>query len=215
MKPNVTRRTLILNLAGLLVAGPALAERLRPTPRQTAGPFYPVESPLDDDNDLVQVSGREGLANGEITHLNGHILDLNGEPLKGLRVEIWQCDANGRYRHPYDRGGLPRDENFQGFGHTIADSEGRYRFRTIRPVPYPGRTPHIHMAVFPHGAPPFITQLYVAGEPRNERDFLYVRVPADKRPLLTAEFLPSQAEGARLSASFDIVLGGGDGTPAG
>ncbi len=71
------------------------------------------------------------------------------------------------------------------------------------------------MAVFPHGAPPFITQLYVAGEPRNERDFLYVRVPADKRPLLTAEFLPSQAEGARLSASFDIVLGGGDGTPAG
>ncbi len=211
MPPDTKRRDLVLALAGLLAAGPARAARL-PTPAQTAGPFYPLEPPLDDDNDLTRVRGRAGVAKGRITDLDGRILDLDGRPLQGVRVEIWQCDAYGRYHHPYDRGG-PLDADFQGFGHTVTDAGGRYRFRTIRPVPYPGRTPHIHMAVYLPGEPRFTTQLYVQGEPRNDGDFLFRRVPAEHRHLLLAEFAPARGGRAELAARFDVVLGTG-GTPS-
>jgi protocatechuate 3,4-dioxygenase beta subunit len=185
---------------------------LEPTPRQPAGPFYPDELPLDDDNDLTRVAGRADPAEGRITDLTGRVLDLQGRPLEGHRVEIWQCDANGRYRHPRDPGDAPLDPNFQGHGHCPTDSQGRYRFRTIRPVPYPGRTPHIHVAVFPPRGSPFVTQLYVAGEPRNPDDFLYRRVPTDRRHLVTVPFEPAEGEGTALAARFEIVLGG---TPSG
>ena len=121
-------------------------------------------------------------------------------------MEIWQCDANGRYRHPRDRGDVEEYPNFQGFGHTVTDADGRYRFRTIRPVPYPGRTPHIHAAVIQEGARPFVTQIYVAGEPLNLRDGLFMRVPEALRPLLLADFVPANDPVATLSASFDFVL---------
>ena len=127
-------------------------------------------------------------------------------PLAGLRVEIWQCDTNGRYRHPRDTGGPDEDPNFQGFGHTVTDAEGRYRFRTIRPVPYPGRTPHIHAAVFQEADRPFVTQIYVAGEPLNQRDGLFMRVPEALRPLLLADFVAADDPVAELAAEFDFVL---------
>jgi len=129
-----------------------------------------------------------------------------------MRIEIWQCDANGRYHHPDDPGRGPLDANFQGFGHTVTDAEGRYRFRTIRPVEYPGRTPHIHVAVRPEWDPPFVTQLYVRGDPRNERDFLFRRIPAERRHLVQADFTAVNGGDALLAAVFDIVLGS-DGTP--
>jgi protocatechuate 3,4-dioxygenase beta subunit len=184
---------------------------LETTPAQTAGPFYPETPPLDDDNDLTRVRGRSRNARGRISDVSGRILDVNGRALAGTRVEIWQCDANGRYHHARDQGG-ELDPNFQGFGHTQTDTEGRYRFRTIRPVPYPGRTPHIHFAVFPPRQPRFTTQLYVAGEARNAVDFLFNAVPAARRPLVQAEFEPAP-NGGGLIANFDIVLGGADGTP--
>ncbi len=215
MKGNPTRRQVLIALAGGLVAAPALASRLlQPTPRQTAGPFYPVELPLDHDNDLTRIQGSSGVAQGQITELTGRILALDGRPLPNARVEIWQCDFNGRYRHPGDRRGPAPDPYFQGFGRTTTDNTGRYRFRTIRPVPYPGRTPHIHMAVFPEGESPFVTQLYVEGEPRNTRDFLFNRIPVERQPLVLAEFRPTPGQDAELAASFDIVLGGRDGTPS-
>jgi protocatechuate 3,4-dioxygenase beta subunit len=211
METDPERRRLVLAIGGALVSGAVLAAaRGVPTPAQTTGPFYPVELPLDRDNDLTRVQGASGLAKGAITDLTGRLIDVNGRPLRGLRIEIWQCDANGRYHHPRDSG--PRDPNFQGFGQTISDADGRYRFRTIRPVPYPGRTPHIHMAVFADGAEPFVTQLYVKGEPRNASDFLFTRIPPDRRELVMAEFAPATHGNAELEASFDIVLGG---TPAG
>ena len=215
MTTDPVRRRLLRGLAGVTLAGPAFAAGLlQPTPRQPAGPFYPVELPVDDDADLTFVKGGTGRAKGQLTDLAGRILDINGRALQGARVEIWQCDANGRYRHPYDRGGEPVDANFQGHGHALTDNDGRYRFRTIRPVPYPGRTPHIHMAVFPDDAPSFVTQLYVRNEPRNTEDFLFNRVPADRRHLVVADFVPVAAGGAMaFAASFDIVLGDG-GTPA-
>ncbi len=213
-EPDPLRRRLIFGLAGLLTAGPALARRLLPTPPQTAGPFYPLVPPLDNDNDLTQVRGRSERAQGRITDVTGRVLDLNGRPLERVRLEIWQCDATGRYRHP-GSAGASIDPNFQGFGHTVTDRDGRYRFRTIRPVPYPGRTPHIHFAVLPRDAPRFTTQLYIEGEPRNKRDFLFNSIPVDRRAQVLAAFAPGSNDDSKLSAHFDIVLGGADGTPAG
>jgi protocatechuate 3,4-dioxygenase beta subunit len=208
---NPKRRKIIMGIAGMLIAGPAAARLLQPTPRQTAGPFYPAQPPLDDDNALTRVHGRSGAARGRVTNLSGRVLDLNGRPVRNLRVEIWQCDANGRYHHPRDRGPA-MDQNFQGFGHSITNESGRYRFRTIRPVPYPGRTPHIHVAVFTPDTAPFTTQLYVRGEPRNVDDFIFNRVPVERRDMVLADFVPAVDYAAELSAEFDIVLAGVDGT---
>lgn len=142
---------MFLSAVGCVLISPlAVAKALLPgTPAQTAGPFYPPVLPLDDDADLTRVEGTPGQADGRITDLAGRVLDNSGRPLSGVRVEIWQCDANGRYRHPAERGSAPIDPCFQGHGRTVTDSLGRYWFRTIRPVPYPGRTPHIHAAVLP------------------------------------------------------------------
>ncbi|MDZ7750553.1 MAG: protocatechuate 3,4-dioxygenase [Gammaproteobacteria bacterium] len=207
MTPTPRRRFLV-TAGGVLAAAasPPLAAALTATPRQPVGPFYPVELPLDDDNDLTRVAGVDAPARGHHAELTGRLLDGNGRPLGGLRMEIWQCDANGRYHHPRDGGDGRRDAGFQGFGHTMTDGDGRYRFRTIRPVPYPGRTPHIHIAVRPLGERPFVTQLYVAGEERNDGDFLYRRVPAEKRELVTAAFRPA-GDGELLQARWDVVLG--------
>jgi protocatechuate 3,4-dioxygenase beta subunit len=204
-----TRRRLLLGAAGLLgaTAVPGWVGAAVLTPRQSAGPFYPAELPLDDDNDLVHVDGQDAVAQGEIADLRGRLLDRNGRPLRGLRIEIWQCDAHGRYRHPRDPGRRPIDPGFQGFGHAVSDAEGRYRFLTIKPVPYPGRTPHIHVAVYPQGERPFVTQLYVEGEPRNAEDFLFSRIPTESRHLVTAAFSPGSGPGEPLKADWDIVLG--------
>jgi protocatechuate 3,4-dioxygenase beta subunit len=181
---------------------------LPPTPPQTAGPFYPLRFPPDSDNDLVQITGRAGTAKGTITYITGRVLDTAGRAVTSARVEIWQCDATGRYHYVNDgRSDRPLDENFQGYGQTLTDDAGGYRFRTIRPVPYPGRTPHIHFAVSAPGFPRFITQMYVAGEPLNERDgvLLGVHDPA-ARARLVVPLLPAAEPGA-LAGIFDIVLG--------
>jgi protocatechuate 3,4-dioxygenase beta subunit len=206
---NKSRRRLIKSAAGLVtaLATHSLGATSLLTPRQTAGPFYPARLPLDDDSDLTRVSGQEQPARGEICDLHGRLLDRNGHPLAGVRIEIWQCDANGRYRHPRDPGREPIDPGFQGFGHTLSDTNGHYRFRTIRPVPYPGRTPHIHVAVRPPGQEPFVTQFYIADEPRNADDFLFQRIPVEQRPLVLVDFKPATEAGSSLQANRDIILG--------
>ena len=143
-----------------------------PTPAQTEGPFYPLALPLDADNDLVQVVGRAQRAAGRVLHLAGRVLDRDGRPVPGARIEIWQCDAFGVYHHARDRHAAP-DPNFQGFGATTATADGAWRFRTIEPVPYPGRTAHIHFKIAGPGFAPLTTQMYVAGQPQNARDAIY------------------------------------------
>lgn len=212
MQHDRSRRQVLAGLAGLLAAGSALARQLAPTPSQMAGPFYPLQPPLEDDNDLTRVKGGSGAAKGRITDLSGRLLDADGRPLRNVRVEIWQCDANGRYHHPHDRGPAP-DANFQGFGFTRTDELGRYRFRTIRPVPYPGRTPHIHFAVHAPGQAPFTTQMYVAGEARNQSDFLFLGLSPEQRERVVGEFVALKNGEAELAARFDIVLAGSNGTP--
>jgi protocatechuate 3,4-dioxygenase beta subunit len=210
MQPDLARRRLLIagstGLAlSLLPFARAAKSSLRPTPPQSRGPFYPQELPLDDDNDLVRVSHSTSLAQGEITHLTGEILDDAGRPVADARVEIWQCDANGRYHHPRDRRSVPLDPNFQGYGHYQCQADGRYRFRTIRPVPYPGRTPHIHFAISGPGFEPLVTQMYVAGEPLNRSDFLLNNIRDETlRNSVIVEFKP--LDSGEWRGHFRIVL---------
>lgn len=173
------------------------------TPGQTEGPFYPVTFPADADADLVRIRGRAGDALGEVVALSGRILNRRGQPIRGAQVEIWQCDARGVYRQPHN----PPDQysnGFQGFGRSNVDNNGRYAFRTIKPVPYPGRTPHIHYRVVAPGVGRLTTQLYIAGEPANARDGVFRRIGDPRRQAsVSAPFRPA-AEG--LTAVFDIVL---------
>jgi protocatechuate 3,4-dioxygenase beta subunit len=210
----ISRRRMLRG-AGVLAAGaalPARAAALIATPAQTEGPFYPLSLPLDADNDLVIVEGGPERATGTILHLGGRVLDAGGRPVRGARLEIWQCDAFGVYHHPGDRGG-PADPHFQGFGATTANDEGVWRFRTIEPVPYPGRTPHIHFKIAGPGFEPLTTQMYVAGHPLNERDGLYRRLGEQAR-LVTVDLEPASdlEPGAKSGARrgvFEIVLGPG------
>jgi protocatechuate 3,4-dioxygenase, beta subunit len=196
--------------AGWSLWSAARAALLPPTPGQIAGPFYPLALPADSDNDLVHVAGRQAAATGTVTYVTGRVLDPTGRPASGARVEIWQCDANGRYHYVNDeRAEPPLDQNFQGYGRTVTDERGGYRFRTIRPVPYPGRTPHIHFAVSAIGLPQFVTQMYVAGEPGNERDgvLLGVRDPVARARLIVPLQPARGVESEALAGTFDIVLG--------
>ena len=202
------RRLLAASVAGLALAGVPLAGRAQarvPTPRQTAGPFYPREFPADDDNDLVSVKGQPGTAKGELLLLTGTVVDTGGKPVAGARVEIWQCNALGRYHHPGDTSSAPVDPAFQGWGQFVTGADGVYRFRTIKPVPYPGRTPHIHFRVTGRGIQDLVTQMYVEGEPGNARDGLYAALDPRERALVTVR-LDRAADGKALAARFEIVV---------
>ena len=211
---DLARRFLIRTGLSALTLGltsaslPAWAAQLLRTPRQTRGPFYPTEIPLDHDNDLVTIAGQPGVARGEITNVVGRVLDEAGRPLRQARVEIWQCDVNGRYRHPWDRRDVPLDPNFQGYGQIVTGADGAYRFRTIKPVPYHGRAPHIHFAVSGPGFEQLVTQLYVAGAPENASDGVLngIRDAKARQSLVVAFESAAGAPGGELLARFDIVL---------
>ncbi len=139
------------------------------TPPQSLGPFYPSQIPLDSDSDLTFINGKKGKAAGYAANLYGRVFDVNGRPVSEAQIEIWQCDTYGAYHHPRDGGGV--DPFFQGYGKTFTDDEGRYRFKTIKPVAYPGRAPHIHMRVV-KDSKELVTQIYVQGNRENGNDFL-------------------------------------------
>jgi protocatechuate 3,4-dioxygenase beta subunit len=198
-----------LGLGAALFAVPgAFAGELIRTPAQTEGPFYPDHLPLDTDNDLLIVNDAITPAVGEVTFLSGRILDARGEPLRNALVEIWQADHGGVYINTNDHH-AKRDANFQGFGRFLTGSTGEYLFRTIKPVAYPGRAPHIHFAVKTPGREKFITQCYIQGEPQNERDGVLGGIKDMKaKSSVIIPFAP--LKGSRigeLAAQFDIVLG--------
>jgi protocatechuate 3,4-dioxygenase beta subunit len=185
------------------------AQELTRTPRQMEGPFYPDRLPLDTDNDLIIINDSITPAVGDITHLSGRILGANGSTLRNATVEIWQVDHHGAYLHSRSGNRDRRDANFQGFGRFLTGSSGEYYFRTIKPVPYPGRTPHIHFKVRLRGQPDFTTQCYVRGEARNARDGIYNSIrDARAREAVTVAFTPLRgSRTGELQARFDIVLG--------
>jgi protocatechuate 3,4-dioxygenase, beta subunit len=215
-KELVTTRRCFLGSAAAGVAGAAafftpgvFAEQLMQTPQQTEGPFYPNKLPLDTDNDLLAINDSLTPAVGAITYLSGRILDLRGNPIRGAIVEIWQVDNNGAYLHTGSVNRDKRDANFQGFGRFLTGSTGEYLFRTIKPVPYPGRTPHIHYAVMMTGGEMFTTLCYIKGEPQNESDGVLKAIrDAKARESLIVAFAPVKASRiGELAARFDIVLG--------
>jgi protocatechuate 3,4-dioxygenase beta subunit len=200
--------TLTFGAAAFAARG-AFAEELVRTPPQTEGPFYPNKLPLDTDNDLLIVNDAISPAVGEVTHLGGRILDAKGDPVRNALVEIWQVDNNGSYIHTRDPHHGQLDKNFQGFGRFLTGSTGDYYFRTIKPVPYTGRTRHIHFKIWKGNDELLTTQLYVKGEPANARDGVYRGIRDTKaRESVTVDFVP--VDGSRigeLAARFDIVLG--------
>ncbi|WP_435020314.1 intradiol ring-cleavage dioxygenase [Tundrisphaera sp. TA3] len=192
-----------------LTARGAFADELMRTPKMTEGPFYPDKLPLDTDNDLIVVNDSLTPAVGEITHLSGRLLDAKGDPLRNAVIEIWQVDNAGAYIHSKDPNHGKHDGNFQGFGRFLTGSSGEYYFRTIKPVSYPGRTPHIHVKVRKGGKELLTTQFYIKGHPQNERDGVLRGVRDPKaRESVCAEFAPLPgSKVGELAARVDVVLG--------
>jgi protocatechuate 3,4-dioxygenase beta subunit len=209
--PRTRRRFLQTSAYGAaLFATPGLfAEQLAQTSPVGEGPFYPDKLPLDTDNDLLLINDAVNPAVGEITHLTGRVLSPSGEPVRNAFVEIWQCDSNGVYIHSGSQGKENEDANFQGYGRFLTDSTGGYYFRTIKPVPYPGRTPHIHVAVSKNGRRIFTTQLFVNGEEQNARDGLFRAIGSpEAQKTVLVDFNPIEdSDIGELAANFEVVLG--------
>lgn len=211
--PECHRRDFLLKAAAgsaaFFTAGGAFAEALTQTPKMTEGPFYPDKLPLDTDNDLLIINDGVTPSIGEITHLHGKLTDLKGNPVPNARIEIWQVDAKGAYIHSRSGGltGEKRDNNFQGFGRFATSRNGEYYFRTIKPVIYPGRTPHIHVAVYRGNDRMLTTQIFIKGNENNEGDSLIRRL-GDSSELLMVDFKPIPGSKAgELSAEFNIIIG--------
>ncbi len=187
----------------------AFAEELVKTPAQTEGPFYPDKLPLDTDNDLLIITDSITPAVGQVTHLSGRILDAKGNPLRNALVEIWQVDGRGAYLHSGTSNAEKRDRNFQGYGRFLTGSTGEYYFRTVKPIAYPGRTPHIHFKIGAQGKNLLTTQCYVKGDPGNPKDGIWRSIKDEKtRDSVTIDFaaVPDSKINA-LAAQFNIVLG--------
>ena len=205
-------RRIVLGAAGVLALAalhrPLAARVLEngssapvPTPRLTDGPFYPVAFDRNPTTTLIvgplQASARP-------LQLSGRVVDRGGRPIAGARVEIWQCDALQHYRHPADAGGV-LDKGFAGFGWQLGGADGRYSFETIRPVPYPGRTPHIHVKVRLEGRTLLSSQIFMPDEePLNRADSLWRNLGGDGQPLALATL---ERRAGREAARFDIVVG--------
>jgi len=210
---SASRRAFIRNVglatAFFTVPGAFAEHLMRKTASVEEGPFYPPKLPLDTDNDLIIVNDSITPAIGDIAHVSGRLLDGRGNPIRNATIEIWNTDHNGIYLA--DANSQARyDANFQGFGRFLTGSTGEYYFRTLKPVPYGGRTaPHIHFKVKMKGTPEWTTQLFMKGEAGNERDGIYRRIgDAGAKESVTVAFASLKGSAiSEVAARFDIVLG--------
>lgn len=182
-------------------------EQKQVTPSQTEGPFYPDVLPKDTDNDLLVINDSKSTAQGKAVLLSGRVLAKNGKPIANAVVEIWQCDNGGVYLHSKSHDRPKYDTNFQGFGRCVTGPNGEYSFRTIKPVPYTFRTPHIHYIVKKNGKRLLTTQIYVKGEKLNQKDGIYTRLSPQARDAVTVDFVPAKGKSGELVANADMVLG--------
>ena len=191
--------------------GSVFAQALKRTPGEILGPFYPVLRSVDRATDLTTVKGKSGRAAGQVIYAMGQVLTVDGQPVKGARVELWQANAHGRYTHPSDTNPAPLDPNFEGFAIQDTDAEGRYRFKTIKPGAYPAnsnwiRPPHLHFDVTGK-VNRVITQMYFPGDPLNEKDLLLQSVRANKDGLIATVLPPTRdVEPDSLLVVWNIVL---------
>ena len=203
----LTRRGLLkgfIAFAGLSIySRNAMSEVL--TPRTTEGPFYPSPSMRfeDVDNDLIKVFGAVKKAGGEIIWLKGKVMLKNGKALPVHRIEIWQCDVNGKYLHPNDPRNVVYDSGFQGFGHDITDTHGNYSFKTIKPTTYPGRAPHIHVKVFDGMREILTTQFYISGDRNNKNEGLYRRMSAKQAQQVSMIFTENSNI---IETNIDVIV---------
>ena len=208
-------RRQMLAVSGAVLLGRASASSAAPlqrTPAQTAGPFYPLEKPLDQDADLTRIKGRKQRAAGQVVHVMGRVLNAAGEPVERARLEVWQANTHGRYTHPGDRNPAALNPDFEGFAVLESDAEGRYRFKTIKPGGYPAgrgvtRTPHIHFDVRTKESR-LVTQMYFPSE-QLEADGIFLSTSEESRSLLIADVTaPTRdLEPDSLLARWDIILG--------
>ena len=207
---HVTRRHLVVGAAAFASVSAARAQKLIPTTGQEMGPFYPLARPADHDADLTRVKGRNGTATGQPINVIGRIVDLRGNPIRNARVELWQCNAAGRYDHPGDRANpAALDPNFQGFAKLATDRDGQFKIRSVKPkdydTPIGRRTPHIHFDI----AGPqdrLVTQMYSPGEPLNEIDFL-LRDSDNKQSLIAEGIDRLSGDPQALAFRWTVVLG--------
>jgi protocatechuate 3,4-dioxygenase, beta subunit len=197
---SATASSAIIAFPALLPSFARAQTAMRPTPSQSEGPFYPDQQLQDADFDLLR-NGAQNYAAGQAAWVRGVVTDPQGKPLSGAVVEIWQCDHEGVYRHSRSSG--DKAMAFQGFGRVQAGADGRYAFRTIKPVPYPGRPPHIHFKVKLGNRELLTTQMYLAGDKANGRDFLTRSLSDTQRAQLEVAFA---AGSDGLAAQFPIVV---------
>jgi protocatechuate 3,4-dioxygenase, beta subunit len=208
---DVSRRMALVQIgSGALLAPATAVAAIAPTQPLTMGPFYPLSKPSDHDADLTQVSGHSKRAQGQVIEVSGRVLNLRGESVPNARIEIWQANAAGRYRHPSDTSTAPLDPNFQGYALLRADAVGRYRYLTVKPGAYPGgrrgmRTPHIHLQIDGRFNR-LVTQMFFPGEPLNATDVILQDAinPAE----VTATARGRSADGLECF-EWDIVLQSG------
>ncbi|MHA4871745.1 protocatechuate 3,4-dioxygenase subunit beta [Duganella sp. PWIR1] len=178
---------------------------------------------LPNDADLTVHGDAEPI--GEKIVVTGRIVDEDGKPVRNSLLEVWQCNAAGRYRHKKDQHDAPLDPNFNGWGKMMTDDDGRYRLVTIKPGPYPWgnhdkawRPAHIHFSLFGNVyAQRLVTQMYFPGDPLFDYDPIFQSIPdlAARQRLISRFSLEQTVSDQMLGYEFDIVLRGRDATPFG
>lgn len=208
----ISRRHLVAGAAAIAGVSAAKAQQLNPTSAQDLGPFYPILRPADHDADLTRVKGRNGIAAGQPINVIGRIVGLNGNPIGRASVELWQANAAGRYDHPGD-GANPAaiDPNFQGFARLATDSDGEFRFRSIKPrnynTPIGMRTPHIHFDITGHRER-LVTQMYFPNEELNAMDPL-LKLAGHRESVIAQAMDPLSSDPSALAYRWTVVLGVG------
>lgn len=206
----ISRRRLVAGGAAVAgLAATARAQKLVPTSAQDLGPFYPVVRPRDEDADLTRLRGAKGVARGDPINVIGRVVDLRGQPVRGIKLELWQANAVGRYDHPGDvRSDAALDPNFQGYASLATDRDGQFKFRTIKPGAYkiPGdvRTPHIHFDI--HGrSERLVTQLYFPGEALNATD-LILRTASPRESVIAESIQRLSGDPGAAAFNWTVVL---------
>lgn len=206
----VTRRHFAIGAAAVASASAAKSPALIATSSQDLGPFYPIVRPADHDADLTRIKGRSGTAMGQPINVIGRIVDLHGNPVRGASLDIWQCNAAGRYAHPGDTANpAALDPNFQGFARLASDRDGRFKFRSVKPkdydTPIGRRTPHIHFQIDGHSER-LVTQMYFPGEPLNDIDFL-LKNASPKESVIAEAIDRLSGDPQALAFRWTVVLG--------
>jgi protocatechuate 3,4-dioxygenase alpha subunit len=180
---------------------------LRASTSQTIGPYLRIGLEWMQIEDLAP----QGVA-GERVRIEGRVIDADGKPVNDAAVEIWQANSHGKYASPEDAQDKPVETAFRGYGRSLTDEVGAFRFRTIKPGRVPGpqgglQAPHIVVTIFMRGLlKQLLTRIYFPDEPANADDPVLKLVPAERRPTLLAR---KQADGV---LEWNAVLQGRDET---